>query len=78
MKAIVAEISALLEADRTTVYEYDPEQNMLRGLAVQGETDVMVGVPVGTASPAWWPRAGAPSISKTPTCTRPSTPSSTG
>lgn len=47
MKAIVAEISALLEADRTTIYEYDPEQNMLRGLAVQGETDVMVGVPVG-------------------------------
>jgi hypothetical protein len=31
MKAIVAEISALLEADRTTIYEYDPEQNMLRG-----------------------------------------------
>lgn len=47
MKTIVAEISALLEADRTTVYEYDADQNMLRGLAVQGETDVMVGVPVG-------------------------------
>ena len=47
MKAIVAEISVLLEADRTTIYEYDPDQNMLRGLAVQGETDVMVGVPVG-------------------------------
>lgn len=47
MKAIVAEISTLLEADRTTIYEYDPEHNMLRGLAVQGETDVMVGVPVG-------------------------------
>ena len=47
MKAIVAEISALLEADRTTIYEYDGERDVLVGVAVQGETDVEVGVPVG-------------------------------
>ncbi len=48
MRAIVAEISALLEADRTTIYEHRPESGMLEGLAVQGEKSVEVGVPVGT------------------------------
>lgn len=47
MKAIVAEISDLLGADRTTIYEYDADRDMLRGLAVQGETSIEVGVPVG-------------------------------
>ena len=47
MRAIVAEISELLDADRTTIYELRPEDNMLWGLAVQGETSTQVGVPVG-------------------------------
>ncbi|MFN3197006.1 MAG: GAF domain-containing protein [Bradymonadia bacterium] len=47
MRAIVAKISELLEADRTTIYELRPEENMLWGLAVQGEMSTQVGVPVG-------------------------------
>lgn len=46
MRAMVSEISELLHADRTTIYELRGE--MLHGLAVQGETSVEVGVPVGT------------------------------
>jgi len=46
MRAMVAEISELLHADRTTIYEIRGE--MLHGLAVQGEASVLVGVPVGT------------------------------
>ena len=45
MRAMVAEISAMLHADRTTIYELRGE--MLHGLAVQGEASVEVGVPVG-------------------------------
>ncbi len=47
MRTIVAEISELLGADRTTIYELDRGTGMLRGLAVQGETSIEVGVPVG-------------------------------
>ncbi len=46
MRAMVSEISELLHADRTTIYELRGE--MLHGLAVQGETSVEVGVPVGS------------------------------
>jgi signal transduction histidine kinase/putative methionine-R-sulfoxide reductase with GAF domain len=47
MRAIVSEVSALLDAERTTIYEYRRDEQMLKGIAVQGETSIEVGVPVG-------------------------------
>lgn len=47
MRAMVTEISELLDADRTTVYAIDREAGLLTGLAVQGEASVEVGVPIG-------------------------------
>lgn len=47
MRAIVAEISDLLDADRTTIYEYRKDEGMLWGLAVQGASSIEVGVPAG-------------------------------
>lgn len=48
MKAMVVEISQLLKADRTTVYELDRSEGMLEGLAVESENSLIVGVPVGS------------------------------
>ena len=48
MRAMVVEISQLLRADRTTIYELNTTSGMLVGLAVEGETSLEVGVPVGT------------------------------
>ncbi|MEZ4466629.1 MAG: GAF domain-containing protein [bacterium] len=48
MKAMVVDISQLLRADRTTIYEVRADEGMLRGLAVEGEVSLEVGVPVGT------------------------------
>ena len=48
MKAMVVEISQLLKADRTTVYELDRGEGMLQGLAVESENSLVVGVAVGT------------------------------
>ena len=47
MRKMVAAISDLLDADRTTIYELDRRENMLRGLAVQGEMSTQVGVLIG-------------------------------
>jgi len=47
MSAIVTQVSQLLEADRTTIYELNDDQTMLQGLAVQGESSVSVGIPNG-------------------------------
>lgn len=47
MKAMVVEISRLLKADRTTVYELDRGEGMLQGLAVESESSLVVGVPIG-------------------------------
>ncbi|MCA9540134.1 MAG: GAF domain-containing protein, partial [Myxococcales bacterium] len=47
MRAMVAEISNLLQADRTTIYELRRDEGILRGLAVQGETSLEVGIPIG-------------------------------
>lgn len=47
MQAIVTQISRLLEADRTTIYELSEDQTMLQGLAVQGESSISVGIPNG-------------------------------
>gem|GEM_PF-145750 len=47
MGAIVAQISQLLEADRTTIYELNEDKTMLQGLAVQGESSISVGIPNG-------------------------------
>ena len=47
MLDIVVRISDLLNADRSTVYQVDHARGMLVGLAVQGETQVEVGLPFG-------------------------------
>lgn len=47
MRAMVNEISVLLHADRTTIYELRRDEGVLRGLAVQDETSLEVGIPVG-------------------------------
>lgn len=47
MQAIVTQISQLLEADRTTIYELNQDKTMLQGLAVQGESSISVGIPNG-------------------------------
>jgi signal transduction histidine kinase/putative methionine-R-sulfoxide reductase with GAF domain len=47
MRAMVREISILLNADRTTIYALDSRTKMLTGIAVQDEASVSVGVPVG-------------------------------
>jgi len=47
MKAMVTEISRLLKADRTTIYELRRDSQLLRGLAVQGEIALEVGIPLG-------------------------------
>lgn len=47
MKAMVVEISRLLKADRTTIYELHRSEGMLKGLAVESEASLEVGVPVG-------------------------------
>ncbi len=47
MREMVVEISKLLHADRTTIYELRND-GMLYGLAVQGETSLEVGVPLGS------------------------------
>lgn len=46
MRQMVNEISTLLHADRTTIYELRKDENMLRGLAVQDQS-IVVGVPLG-------------------------------
>ncbi|MCB9541595.1 MAG: GAF domain-containing sensor histidine kinase [Myxococcales bacterium] len=46
MRQMVSEISTLLRADRTTIYELRKDENMLRGLAMQDQS-IVVGVPVG-------------------------------
>lgn len=48
MKDMVAEISTLLRADRTTVYELHRGEGMLKGLAVESEGSLEVGVPIGS------------------------------
>ncbi|MCB9538896.1 MAG: GAF domain-containing protein [Myxococcales bacterium] len=60
MRAMVAEISTLLEADRTTIYELRPDDNMLRGLAVQGAQSLEVGVPVGAGIAGMVAASGKP------------------
>ena len=45
MTDMVEEISHLLHADRTTIYEI--QDNMLRGMASQGEKRVQIGIPIG-------------------------------
>jgi signal transduction histidine kinase/putative methionine-R-sulfoxide reductase with GAF domain len=47
MKAIVDDISKLLRADRTTIYELCRDERLLRGLAVQGSGSLQVGIPIG-------------------------------
>ncbi len=47
MRMMVSEVSNLLDADRTTIYELVPSEQMLRGLAVQGEHSLQVGVGLG-------------------------------
>jgi signal transduction histidine kinase/putative methionine-R-sulfoxide reductase with GAF domain len=47
MRAIMVQISELLQADRTTIYELSEDQVMLQGLAVQGDLSVSVGIPNG-------------------------------
>ena len=50
MGSIVVQISDLLDADRTTIYQLDEETDMLIGLAVQGESkesSISVGIPNG-------------------------------
>ncbi len=47
MRAMVNEISTLLHADRTTIYELRRGEGVLRGLAVQDEHSLEVGIPVG-------------------------------
>lgn len=47
MKAMVVEISRLLKADRTTIYELHRSEGMLKGLAVESEASLEVGVPLG-------------------------------
>ena len=47
MRAIVTQISELLEADRTTIYELTEDKLSLQGIAVQGEESVAVSVPNG-------------------------------
>lgn len=47
MCSMVVEISKLLGADRTTIYQLQPELRVLTGLAVQGEQSVEVVVPLG-------------------------------
>ena len=47
MKAIVNDITTLLRADRTTIYELNREERLLRGLAVQGSGSLEVGIPIG-------------------------------
>jgi signal transduction histidine kinase/putative methionine-R-sulfoxide reductase with GAF domain len=45
MRSIVVQISQLLQADRTTIYEVNEDTQMLQGLAVQGESSISVGIP---------------------------------
>lgn len=47
MRAMVNEISTLLHADRTTIYELRRDEGVLRGLAVQDEHSLEVGIPLG-------------------------------
>lgn len=47
MKSIIDDISELLDADRTTIYEIRPDEAFLRGLAVQGSGRLEVGIPLG-------------------------------
>ena len=47
MKAIVHDISILMKADRTTIYELRRDERLLRGLAVQGSGSLEVGIPLG-------------------------------
>ena len=44
MKAIVVQISQLLHAERTTIYELSEDQNTLEGIAVQDESSVDISV----------------------------------
>jgi len=47
MRAIMVQISELLRADRTTIYELSEDQGTLQGLAVQGDLSISVGIPNG-------------------------------
>lgn len=47
MMSIIEDISELLDADRTTIYEIRPDESFLRGLAVQGTGRLEVGIPLG-------------------------------
>ena len=47
MQAIVVQISHLLGADRTTIYEVSEDKTMLNGLAVQGDASIKVMIQSG-------------------------------
>ena len=47
MQAIVVQISQLLGADRTTIYEVSEDRTMLNGLAVQGDASIKVMIQSG-------------------------------
>ncbi len=47
MQAIVVQISQLLGADRTTIYEVSDDKTMLNGLAVQGDASIKVMIQSG-------------------------------
>ena len=47
MQSIVVQISQLLGADRTTIYEVSEDGEMLNGLAVQGEVSIKVAIKSG-------------------------------
>lgn len=47
MQAIVVQISQLLGADRTTIYEVSDDKLMLNGLAVQGDSSIKVMIQSG-------------------------------
>ncbi|MGC6415960.1 MAG: GAF domain-containing protein [Bradymonadia bacterium] len=47
MKVIVDDISKLMRASRTTIYELCREERLLKGLAVQGSGSLQVGIPLG-------------------------------
>ncbi len=58
MCAMVNEVSEMLDADRTTIYE--KRGDMLHGLAVQGETSLEVGLPIGNGIAGSVAKTGRP------------------
>jgi signal transduction histidine kinase/putative methionine-R-sulfoxide reductase with GAF domain len=47
MRLMLDQISSLLHADRTSIYTINTTDQMLYGIAVQGEASISVGVPIG-------------------------------